>query len=51
MTEEQKIAALRTLLDGNTEDVEVLSVFLEEAGARILNRIQRLPHAETRRGV
>ena len=39
MTEEQKIAALRTLLDGNTEDVEVLSVFLEEACARSRNRM------------
>ena len=39
MTDERKIEILRTMLDGNTEDDEVLSVYLELAGSKILNRM------------
>jgi len=39
MTEERKIDVLRTMIDDRDEDAEVLSVFLELAGDKILNRM------------
>jgi len=39
MTEERKIDMLRAMIDDRGEDEDVLSVFLELAGDKILNRM------------
>lgn len=39
MTEAEKIATLRTMLDGNDESDGVLSVYLKMAEGRVLNRM------------
>ena len=39
MTEERKCEMLRTILDNREEDQELLSVYLELAGQKILNRM------------
>lgn len=39
MTDEGKIAMLRTMIDDQDEPAEVLSVYLELAGEKVLNRL------------
>ena len=39
MSDERKLAILRTMIDDQSEDDEVLSTFLELAGDKVLNRM------------
>jgi hypothetical protein len=39
MTEERKIAMLRTMMEDQETDSDILSVYLELAGQKILNRM------------
>jgi len=39
MTEERKIVMLRSMMDGDDTSDDILSVFLETAGQKILNRM------------
>jgi len=39
MTEEKKIAMLRTMMEDQETDSDILSVYLELAGQKILNRM------------
>lgn len=49
MTENRKIDMLRTMIDDRDEDAEVLSVYLELAASKILNRMY--PYKESYDGL
>lgn len=49
MTEKRKIDMLRTMIDDRDEDEEVLSVYLELAAGKILNRMY--PYKESYDGL
>ena len=49
MTTEQKVAMLRSMMDGDTTETAILEVFLELAAQKILNRMY--PYKESYAGL